>query len=1072
MKATNNSTVQGAGKQSHHPLPPKPGLFSAHSDRRLCQRLLFLTLTLLYTLPTLAQQLDMDRLKGIQARNIGPAGMSGRVTVASAVTDDPTTMYIGTASGGVWKSTSGGIHWEPIFDNQPAASIGDIAIYQKNPNIIWVGTGEGNPRNTQNMGNGVFRSMDGGKTWEHLGLESTRVIHRIIVHPENPDIVWVGSQGDAWGESTSRGVYKTTDGGKSWDQVLYVNEKTGIADLVIDPNNPNKLMAAMWEFRRWPWYFNSGGEGSGLYVSYDGGNNWEERTHENGLPEGELGRMGLAIAPSNSNRVYAYVESKSNAIFRSEDGGITFKQVSENGDESIGNRPFYYADIYVDPKNENRLYSLHSRVTVSEDGGKNFTRFIDPNLLHGDNHAWYIHPENPDFLIVGNDGGMAISRDRGAHWHFPETLPLGQYYHVNVDMGVPYFVYGGMQDSGSWGGPSQVWRKKGIRNLYWERIGSGDGFEVVPDSTNNRYGYSMSQGGSLNRYDRETGEIRTIRPFHPEGNDLRFNWNSGIALDPVDKETIYYGSQYLLKSEDQGKTWDVISPDLTTNDPEKQQQLTTGGLTKDNSSAENFTTIISVAPSPLKQGVIWAGTDDGNIQLTQDGGENWTNVVDNIKDIPEGMWVAQIKASSYNPGEAVVVLNDYRRSNWTPYIYRTRNYGKKWERLVDEKDVMGYALSFVQDPLEPNLMFCGTEFGLYASIDAGDTWTKWTNGYPTVPTMDMVIHPREHDLVIATFGRSFWILDDIRPLRKMAGQKELLSSAGLHAFPAPDAWLAIIGENIGYRSTGHGLFAAENRPFGALITYQYNGLSEEDTVEVLIRNENGETVRHFYDNARPGVNRFSWNLERDAPRSSDKEKPTDPHAIASGGFEVLPGKYTVTLRSNGEEASTPVNVKLDPRITRSGTVLAEKEEMIQQYRDKVQEVTAMADQIRSAMETVAMIDQQLEDADDNTYKNLKAQGKQVKKTLKELMYRINPEPIQGFSRNPALLSSQLYTARRFLESILTPPTPTQEKVLARVSENINSGLAEIRSEFNAEFSAYKQAVETARFSVFKTYLEE
>ncbi|MFB3098545.1 MAG: WD40/YVTN/BNR-like repeat-containing protein, partial [Acidimicrobiia bacterium] len=668
------------------------------------------------------------------------------------------------------------IDFEPIFDDQPVTSIGAVVIDQSNPDVIWVGSGEGNPRNSQASGNGLYKSLDGGHTWTHLGLDDSRNIHRILIHPGDPNTVYVGAQGPAWGETEERGVFKTTDGGQTWDKILYLNERTGIGDLVMDPDNPDKLIATMWEFRRWPWFFKSGGEGSGLYVTFDGGENWEKRTDKDGLPKGELGRIGLAIAPSNPDVVYAVIESKKSAFYRSDDGGFTFKKTK--GEGNFGNRPFYYFDIYVDPVNENRVYSIHSRVTYSEDGGETWKSLIGREV-HPDHHAWWIHPDNPNLIYEGNDGGMAISRDRGETWRFVENLPLAQFYHIRVDMETPYRVCGGLQDNGSWCGPSQVWRSGGIRNAYWEEVAFGDGFDVMihPDDPNT--GYAMSQGGNVRRFDLVTGYQKNIKPIHPDGTPLRFNWNAGIAQDPFDANTIYYGSQFLHKSTDQGDSWTIISPDLTTNDPEKQKQLETGGLTYDNSGAENFTTIIAIDPSPLDRNVLWVGTDDGNVQVTRDGGQHWENVVGNIDGVPEGTWVPHFKASKHDAGEAFVVFDDHRRNNWEPYVYRTRDFGQSWERLADSDDVWGYALAIEQDPVASNLLFLGTEFGLYISIDDGATWTQFTNGFPTASTMDLVVHPRDHDLVIGTFGRAIYILDDIRPLRALAQQGVDLLNAPL-----------------------------------------------------------------------------------------------------------------------------------------------------------------------------------------------------------------------------------------------------------------------------------------------------
>ncbi|MEQ9591592.1 MAG: hypothetical protein RLN86_03285, partial [Cyclobacteriaceae bacterium] len=781
-------------------------------------RTILFLLLLLGSMSVLAQQIDMNLFKDMKPRNIGPAGMSGRVTAIDVVTANPNIIFVGTASGGMWKSENGGTSFVPLFQDEKASSVGALAINQSNPSEIWIGTGEGNPRNSLTGGNGIYKSIDGGNTWKHMGLEATKNIHRVIIHRDDPNTIIVGAIGSPWGEQEERGVYKTTDGGKTWKKVLYVDKKTGVGDLVVDPTNPNKLIAAMWEHRRWPWYFNSGGPGSGLYVSYDAGDTWKKKTATDGLPKGDLGRIGLAIAPSSPNIVYALVEAKKNGLYKSEDGGEKWSLVST---KNIGGRPFYYADIFVDSKNENRIYNLHTFVDVSQDGGKTFERLIDPSLVHVDNHAWYGHPENPDFLICGNDGGLVVSRDRGKTWNFAENLPLAQFYHINVDNALPYHVYGGLQDNGSWRGPSQVWRRSGIRNAYWDRVGGGDGFDVVPDPVDEaRHGYSLSQGGNISRYDLMTGSRQFIKPFLADGTELRYNWNAGIAVDPIDKTTLYIGSQYLLKSTDKGASWEKISPDLTTNDPQKQKQATTGGLSLDNSGAENHCTILSVAPSPLQKDVIWVGTDDGNVQLTTDGGKNWTNVISRMPGAPKNAWITQIRASTYNANEAFVVINNYRQSDMKPYLYRTRDMGKTWTNMVSEQSIWGYTLAVVQDPVEPNLIFLGSEYGLYVSVDNGKTWTKWTSGFPTVSTMDLAIQPREADLVIGTFGRAVWILDDTRPLREMAkaGYNTSLN-ANLNVFEPATAYLINEGEANGYRSTGDGLYEGENKKPGAHLSY-------------------------------------------------------------------------------------------------------------------------------------------------------------------------------------------------------------------------------------------------------------
>ncbi|HYR29853.1 MAG TPA: hypothetical protein VEU30_15390, partial [Thermoanaerobaculia bacterium] len=706
---------------------------------------LFLLLLLLTT-TSLTAQIDPQLLSGMRARSIGPASMSGRVAAIDAVESDPEIVWVGAATGGVWKSTNGGLSFTPLFDDQPVAAIGAVAIFQPSPDIVWVGTGEGNPRNSMSVGNGIYKTVDGGKTWQHLGLDKSERIHRIITHPRAPNIAWVAAMGQAWGQNADRGIFKTTDGGKTWTKVLYVNEKTGAADLVIDPTNPNKLFAAMWEYRRWPWFFNSGGPGSGLYVTYDGGASWKKFTEEDGMPKGDLGRIGIAVSRSNPSVVYALVEANKSALLRSDDGGRKWTAV--NTEANIASRPFYYADIRVDTEDPNRVYNVHSLISLSTDGGKTFKVLVPFAKVHPDYHALWIDPNDATHLYAGNDGGVAESEDRGSSWRFVATLPLAQYYHIALDNETPYNVYGGMQDNGSWKGPNTTWETAGIRNWDWQEVGFGDGFATVPIPTDPMVGYAMSQEGYLVRWNLRTGERKDIRPPSPDAAvPIRFNWNAAIAVDPFEPDTVYYGSQFVHKSTNRGDAWTTISGDLTTNRKEWQHQGKSGGLTLDVTSAENFTTILTIAPSPIERGVIWTGSDDGRVHVTRDGGETWTSVEANIKGVPANTWVPEIKASRHAAGTAFIVFDDHRRSNWTPYVYRTTDYGKTWTSLVT-KTIQGYALSIEQDPVDPDLLFLGTEFGLWVSNDAGRSWLKWKHGFPTVSVMGLAIQPREHDLVI------------------------------------------------------------------------------------------------------------------------------------------------------------------------------------------------------------------------------------------------------------------------------------------------------------------------------------
>ncbi len=1052
-----------------------------------------------------AQKLDMKKLEGMKARSIGPAGMSGRVTAIDVVLDDTDIIYLGTASGGLWKSTSGGVDWKPIFDDQPVASIGALAIDQNNPDVVWVGTGEGNPRNTQNSGDGVFKSMDAGKTWKFMGLKNSRNIHRMIIDPRNPNVVFAGVQGSAWGDHEERGVYKTTDGGKTWNKILYNGPGTGVAEMVMDPTNPNKIFVAMWEFRRLPWFMTSGGPTSGLYVTHDGGETWVQRTSEDGIPKGDLGRMGLAISRANPNRVWALIESKKNALYRSDDGGATFSKISE--DRGIGNRPFYYFEIHADTKNENRLYSLHSGVTVSEDGGKTFASLFNRQTsVHPDHHAFWIHPDDPNFIIDGNDGGAAISRDRGVTWHFVENLPVGQFYHVNVDNDFPYNIMGGMQDNGSWHGPAYAFKSGGIRNGYFQEIFFGDGFDVLPDASDSRYVYAMSQGGNVGRVDLKTGHSKFVKPVHADGEQLRFNWNAAIAHDPFDDKTIYYGSQFVHKSTNRGDTWEVISPDLTTDDPEKQKQLVSGGLTYDVTNAENFTTILAIEPSTVEQGVMWVGTDDGNIQITRDGGESWTNVIKNIKKgPPEGTWVPQIRASTRNGGEAFVVFDDHRRNNWETYVYHTKDYGKSWKSLANDEDVAGFALAIAQDPEEENLLFLGTEFGLYVSIDFGENWTKWTNGYPTVSTMDLVIHPTEHDLAIATFGRSLYVLDDIRPLRELARDGADLLDKPLYTFTAPDAYHAINQQAAGTRFYGNAIFRGENRRRGAMITFAFNPPKKaemtnganmtngrngsDDTpagrprgrgpqgnrVKFEVLNADGEVIRTFTREAKPGLNRMSWGLERKGVRMPNpfrrfRRGGQERRNEEPGGPGVLPGTYTVRL-SHGENTSeTTVNVKMDPRVEVSLAALKARDALYDKYAPKMAVLGKAMERMTKAGETVKLVNGRLADRKDDDAKALKKQAKEIGDKLKELNAVLNGKPApQGFSRDPNTVMSKVFTARRYLQNGFDMPGKTEEIVAKQAMEAMEGALEQINAFFADDWAAYTKAVDAANISLFETY---
>jgi len=1081
---------------------------------------------LLLALPfTLHAQVDPELLAGMKARAIGPATMSGRVAAIDVVQSDPDIVYVGAATGGVWKSTDGALSFTPIFDDQPVAAIGAVAVFQPSPEIVWVGTGEGNVRNSMSVGNGIYKSIDGGATWQHLGLDKSERIHRIVLHPTDPNIAWVAALGQAWGQNAERGVFKTVDGGKTWTKVLFVNDRTGAADLVIDPRNPNKLYAAMWEYRRWPWFFNSGGPGSGLHVSYDGGSTWKRYTPEDGMPEGNLGRIGIAVSRSNPNIVYALVEADKSALLRSDDGGRKWTTV--NSETNIASRPFYYADIRVDPSDPNRVYNVASLISVSTDGGKSFRVLVPFAKVHPDYHALWIDPSDASHMFSGNDGGVAESRDRGNSWRFVATLPLGQYYHVAVDNDVPYNVYGGMQDNGSWKGPNTTWETTGIRNWDWQEVGFGDGFATLPILTDPMVGYAMSQEGYIVRWNLRTGERKDIRPAPPatDTNELRFNWNAAIAPDPFNPDGVYFGSQYVHKSSDRGETWTTISPDLTTNRKDWQNQAKSGGLTLDVTGAENFTTIIALAASAVDRNVVWAGTDDGRVHVTRDGGKTWTSVEANLKGVPANTWVPEIKASRHDAGTAFIVLDDHRRSNWTPYVFRTNDYGKTWTSLVT-KDIQGYAHAIEQDPVDADLLFLGTEFGLWVSTDAGKNWMKWKHGFPTVSVMGLAVHPRDNDLVIATHGRAAYVIDDIRPLRSVS--KDTLAKP-LHFFDVPDAQTYVTRQKEGSRFLGDAEFRGENEPYGALLTYSLNfpdlphpvdekerarkakereasqkllvtdagtppveapkdipkepeataAKKEEPKkddkkkvdekakeVSIEVADASGKVIRKFKAPAILGVNRAAWDLTRDAFKRPVAQGQ-DPDAFrGNGGPEVPPGTYTVTMKFRGQEAKQSVRVLADPRDSFTPEQRQAKYDAILRA-GKLQETAAEAiariNKTRTDIDAVAA---KLKKDDDDQDENAEPSpiikiGTELKTKLDAMEKRLWTPPRTKGIPQETDALAKISYPLYSMTSSWDAPTAAQLQYLDRAEKQLRDTLADFNKLFAEDVAKYRDEVRKA-----------
>jgi photosystem II stability/assembly factor-like uncharacterized protein len=859
---------------------------------------------------------NSSTISGLGVRNIGSAAMSGRIS-AIAGAKEPSgkiTLFVGSASGGVWKSDDGGTRYRPVFDEQPVQSIGAIALDPKNTKNVWVGTGEPWTRNSVSIGDGIYKSTDGGETWTHVGLPNSERISKIFVSPTNSDTVYAAVPGALWSDSPDRGLYKTTDGGKTWKQVLKgSNLSTGCTDITFDPTNPETMFASLWDFRRKGWEYRSGGtgpdkpSGSGLFRSNDGGATWTEITPENskGFPKKPYGRIAVAIAPSNAKRVYAFVESPASALFVSDDGGMTWEQRDKSS--WMVWRPFYFANLIVDPKNPDRVFKTDGALILSEDGGKSFATIGGFVGMHGDVHDVWIDPTNPQTVFSGDDGGMWYSYNGGSKWWKGENLPVSQFYHVSLDGNDPYRVYGGLQDNSSWVGDSQY--PGGITNSRWENMFGGDGFWMFPDPSDPDYIYTELQGGFMGRVNRYTHEARTIQPTPNYKEKLRFNWNAPIALSPTDKATLYVGAQFLFRSRDHGQTWERISPDLSTNDPEKQKQEQSGGVTIDNSAAEMHTTIYSISESPKDKNVIWVGTDDGNIQLTHDAGKTWSNVVANVPGLPKNSWVSWVQAGNFDAATAYAAFDRHTFGDMAPYVFRTTDYGKTWTPLVtpqELKGVRGYAHVIKEDVIKPDLLFLGTEFGLYMSIDGGKAWAQFKgNHFPAVAVRDLAIQPRENDLVIATHGRGIWIIDDITPLRALTPDLMTQEAAFVSARPTQQR----IEGNGGW-ANGDAVFVGDNPPDAAVITYYQRSRHLFGKLKLEVLDASGRVVDELPASKRPGLNRVSWSMREKPPRVPPAAQIARASAV---GPRLVPGVYSVRMTKDGKVSETKLTVGLDRR---------------------------------------------------------------------------------------------------------------------------------------------------------------
>jgi photosystem II stability/assembly factor-like uncharacterized protein len=849
---------------------------------------------------------DAATISGLPARNIGSATMSGRIAAVAAVTDNGRlTVFVGAASGGVWKSVNGGTTFKPVFDRQSVQSIGAVAIDPSNSKTVWVGTGEGWTRNSVSIGDGIYKSTDGGENWTSVGLKDSEHIAKILVDPKDGNNVLACATGHIWNDSDDRGVYKTSDGGKTWNKVLAgANGSTGCGMLATSPLEPKTIFASMWDFRRQGWTFRSGGPGSGLYQSTDGGDHWTELSDANskGLPDKPWGRIALAVAPSKPNVVYAMIESKKSALFRSDDGGKTWNRMDAG--RFMVWRPFYFANLIVDPKDENKIFKPDGPLMLSVNGGQSFSSV--GGGAHGDFHDVWIDPGNPNVVYTGDDGGLWRSEDGGTRWKHQANLPVSQFYHVSVDDANPYHVYGGLQDNSSWIGDSSY--PGGVTNSRWENIYNGDGFWVFADPSDPDYIYAEYQGGSIGRVNRHTLETRPVQPL-PDYNEkkLRFNWNTPIHMSPNEKGTIYIGAQFLFRSRDHGQSWDRISPDLTTNDPEKQKQEESGGVTVDNSSAEMHTSIYSISESPKNGQIIWVGTDDGNLQITRDGAKTWTNVVANVPELQKNSWVSTVEASRFDETTAYATFDRHTFGDMKSYAYKTSDYGKTWTSLnLQENGVLGYAHVIKEDTVDPNLLFLGTEFGLWISVDAGQHWAQYkASNFPSVAVRDIVVHPRESDLVLATHGRGIWIIDDISPLRALTPDLMAKDAALIEGPPA----IQYFNANGGW-AEGDESFNGPSRPTDAFIDYYQKHRHIFGDLKIEILDQDGKLVDTIPGSKHRGLNRATWSMRLNPPIV-----PPAASALfqAAQGPRVLPGTYTIKMTKGDQVYTEPLKVVLDPR---------------------------------------------------------------------------------------------------------------------------------------------------------------
>ncbi|HEV2420564.1 MAG TPA: hypothetical protein VGS59_02545 [Candidatus Acidoferrales bacterium] len=1061
------------------------------NSRILCAGFLALAFSFFPAAVTMAQDQPAsesktpDPLANLKFRDLGPATAGGRVAAVAGVPGDPNVYYVGAGGGGVWKTVDGGLTWKAVLEHAKTASIGAIAVSPSNPSDVWVGTGEGNIRNDVLDGNGVYFSADAGNSWKFMGLENTQQITSILIDPTDPNTVFVGALGHAWGPNPDRGVFKTTDGGRTWKKVFYINDSTGVSDLAMAGNNPNVLFACMWQFRRYPWTLMDGGPDSGIYRSTDGGDTWQKLSK--GLPEGPWGRSAIAVAPSNPNHVYALIAAKHGMLWQSEDMGDSWTSVNDS--HALDVRAFYFSKLVVSPDSDNKVFFMSFNLMESRDGGRTAT--VADRGVHSDHHTLWIDPKNPDRIIQGNDGGVFLSTDGAKTWRFLNTLPIEQFYMVAADSKQPYDLCGGLQDNSAWCGPSSDLSNNRAVSSAWYTVVGGDGEYAVPAPSDPNIIYSDSQNASIERLDLSTHISRFVRPYLPgveqvKPADLkyRFNWTSPIAVSPTDANEVYLGGNVVFKSTDGGKTWSAISGDLTRNDKTKQE-IAGGPIQHDISGAETYGTILTITLAPSDPNVIWVGTDDGNVQVTRDGGKTWTNTAKNISGASEWARVYQVGVSPFNAGTAYVTYDAHMLDNRGVYVYRTSDYGATWTKITDGLPDGSPAHVVREDPDKKGFLVAGTDTGLYYSQDSGDHWQPLKADFPTVAVFDVQFVKRSHDLLVATHGRGIFVLDDIRPLEELTPDVE---SSDFHLFTtAPGTIFHTWRTGEG----GGGGYSAPNAPSGAIIDYylkseiksgsgreqgqgQRMGMSRQGQgpVKIVITDEHGDAVETDYGTGDAGVNRFIWSMQYDGPTQFTGERPQPPNPFFGGnrGPRVGPGTYKVSVTANGQTQSTTVTVDQDPNLHVDPAIFRAQEQAALESRNQVSALNEMLNRIDGIEKELgdfrSMVQGSKDEQEQSKYRAILGRGRELERklnTIKDAVY--NPNIQHDVSEDDIHdltdFHTQLSQSGRGGGAYGEAPTPLAKAQMAELYSKNADFLKQFNEALRTDVAEYNRAAQSA-----------